>query len=41
VGCFDLALFVADSDGLGEDGGVPAGGTVLDHNSHGVTLWLL
>lgn len=34
-------FFVADSDGVGEEGGVRAGQTALDRISHSVDLWLL
>lgn len=31
----------ADSDGLGEEGGVRPEGTILEHNSYGVDLWVV
>lgn len=34
-------VVVADSDGLGKEGGVRAGETALDNISCGVDLWLL
>ena len=40
-GTYNPLLAVADSDGLGEVGGVRTGGTTLDRNSHRVDLWLL
>jgi len=33
--------FVADSDGVGKEGGVRAGQTALDRISHSVDIWLL